>query len=699
MSVDVREAVDAWVDCGYSVIPIREDGAKRPAVPWKHYQSEAANADQVNHWFYNGQDRAGLGVVTGFNDLEMFEFETAPAYVAFKAAADATGLRDLVERIDKSYLEETPGGGYHWFWRCDAVEGSTVLAKRTSGQPLIETRGVGGFAVVAPSHLSGKSYRLREGSPYSIPEVTPEEREALFRLASTFDELPQVERAVPARATTKAEDQRPGDDYNAKAEWPELLRGAGWTDVYEQDGRTYWRRPGKDSGISATTNYAGSDLLWMFSTSTTFEPNRSYDKFGAYAVLHHDGDLGAAAKDLASKGYGQQARQRAAFTRVTARELAADPAPLKWLVKGLLPEATYGPVAGERKSLKSWTSLGIAVAVAAGVPVLGRFEVPHARPVVYYCGEGGERMFRRRLRRVAEAYGVAVETLPLVAYFDVAPLDSDAFQASLSADLAELSPGLVIVDPLYAFHGTETRSSDLYQRGSLLSAASAPVVAAGATLLINDHFNKTGSGGDLGRIAQAGMGEWADTWLLLSHRVDPDVAGGDFRLRLDVGSRQWGGRTFDLDLSIGEFDEETGEHVGDLSYMVVPSDPDAGKRAKEASAHGRAERELLDVLRDEPFEHTKTSAIKEVGGRAELTRAAWDSLVGQRLIVSRKDTARNAADRRTTREVWAVAEGSETRVRMGGKGGDGETERPEVGTAGPASSTARPDLGTAGDGA
>ena len=105
-----------------------------------------------------------------------------------------------------------------------------------------------------------------------------------------------------------------------------------------------------------------------------------------------------------------------------------------------------------------------------------------------------------------------------------------------------------------------------------------------ATLLINDHFNKTGTGTDLGRISQAGMGEWADSWLLLSHRADPDVAAGDFRLQLDVGSRQWGGRTFDLDMSVGEYDHDTGEHVGSFAYTVARSDPNASKVLKASAA-------------------------------------------------------------------------------------------------------------------
>lgn len=67
---------------------------------------------------------------------------------------------------------------------------------------------------------------------------------------------------------------------------------------------SYWRRPGKTTGVSATTNVHDSDLLWVFSSSTAFTPARSYDRFGAYAVLDHGGDHAAAA--LAARGYGRR---------------------------------------------------------------------------------------------------------------------------------------------------------------------------------------------------------------------------------------------------------------------------------------------------------------------------------------------------------------------------------------------------------
>ena len=164
------------------------------------------------------------------------------------------------------------------------------------------------------------------------------------------------------------------------------------------------------------------------------------------------------------------------------------------------------------------------------------------------------------------AMGVSPNDLDLHPSFDVAPISSPMFQESLERDLYEIGPALVTLDPLYIFHGMVTRASDLHQEGALLSQLSRPCTDAGASLLVVNHFNQGGSGMSLKRITMAGSGEWADSWLLLAHREGRDVDAGSFRLTLEVGSRQWGGATWDLDLNIGHFNEDTGTHDGEITW-------------------------------------------------------------------------------------------------------------------------------------
>jgi len=111
---------------------------------------------------------------------------------------------------------------------------------------------------------------------------------------------------------------RPGDDYNARASWEEILEPAGWTAVVRRGDVVFWRRPGKTGRTwSATTGHCrsatGDPLLHVFSANATpFEPEKSYSRFAAYTLLCHSGDYKAAARALAGKGYGDQRRRPSA---------------------------------------------------------------------------------------------------------------------------------------------------------------------------------------------------------------------------------------------------------------------------------------------------------------------------------------------------------------------------------------------------
>jgi putative DNA primase/helicase len=327
-SPSVGQVARAALAAGISVVPPKEDGTKRPDGQWKRYQVDRASADQLELWYQSRQPKTGLGFVTGSvsGGLELFELD-ADFYSEFRATADAVGLGPLLDRIEAGYLERSPGGGWHLLYYCDQVEGNTKLAQEPgppdpkTGKPtvnvLIETRGEGGYVVVAPSngtvHPSGGRYELLKGGVETIATITSVERDQLFALARTFDRMPVEEGKSPlggkqtVRATKAAgegEGTRPGDDYNARTTWDDLLASRGWTKLYTRGETTYWRRPGKSEGWSATTNHQGSGLLWVFTTSSAFEQGRSYDPFGAYATVEHGGVFEVAAKSLSEQGYG-----------------------------------------------------------------------------------------------------------------------------------------------------------------------------------------------------------------------------------------------------------------------------------------------------------------------------------------------------------------------------------------------------------
>ena len=337
----VLEAALAFQEVGCSVIPVATDGSKKPALSrWKPFQQQAATRDQVTSWFTGGHP--GLGLVTGnvSGNLLMVELEgraVAEGMLAELAEiALASGLGELWTRVTRGYMEATPSGGVHILVRVlGLIAGNTKLARRpgppdpVTGKPtlqvLAETRGEGGYVVVAPSHGpvhdTGKAWQRAIGTPYTIPDLLPAEADALLTLIRCLDRMPDEPQPIPAAkpqptdpvtaflfgSPTAAADGAlsPGDDFNARASWEDILIPHGWKIVRRGAIETTWKRPGKtEPGISATTGYGAGDWMYVFSSSTELPDNQTLTKFAVHAHLEHGGDYSAAARALRTAGYG-----------------------------------------------------------------------------------------------------------------------------------------------------------------------------------------------------------------------------------------------------------------------------------------------------------------------------------------------------------------------------------------------------------
>jgi hypothetical protein len=332
--------------------------------------------------------------------------------------------------------------------------------------------------------------------------------------------------------------------------------------------------------------------------------------------------LGAAIERVSSDREKRPAVTSKLFTRHRVGDLLDLDLTSRFVVRSIWADGSYGQLVGPLKALKSYVGTILDLSIATGTPFLGRFPVDRCGPVLTYVGEGGRIPWTRRTNRIAEAMGIDLRGADYHPCFDVAPMGSERFKASLERDLAELSPVLLHIDPYYAYHGTEVDSRNLHHEGSLLSSLSSVCGEAGTSCLITNHFNQTGQGTSLARITQAGSGEWVDSWLLLSHRETPDVERGAFKLLLEVGSRQWGGSTWDLDLTIGAFDATAGAHDGAISWEIEPHTD----TSRVSNLRGR----ILAAVRDEPWRYTRSELAGEVGGKREHALAGIDKLLADR---------------------------------------------------------------------
>jgi hypothetical protein len=213
----------------------------------------------------------------------------------------------------------TPSGGVHVYLRLTEPVAGCRYARTSMGECLIEVRGEQ-HGVVAPGsppacHSSGRPYVFDQLGWLDSDDAAPVSLRVYDRLTAKAAALNEYRRPagtdiVGSRPARTPSGQRPGDEFNAVVAWRAILGRHGWAVHSCAPGVTYWTRPGKATGVSATTGHChdqnGNDLLYVFSTSAPpFEPDKAYSRFAAFTLLTHGGDYSASASVLAGAGYGR----------------------------------------------------------------------------------------------------------------------------------------------------------------------------------------------------------------------------------------------------------------------------------------------------------------------------------------------------------------------------------------------------------
>jgi len=336
----LQSAATEYLAAGLCVLPARR-AEKRPAIGrWKQYRNRLPTEAEVSAWFANDPDAICIvcGKVSG--NGEMIDFDAGGELF------DVWAQRIPPDLMARLVIETTQHDGRHVYYRCDQeVCGNMKLAQRSDGEKittLIETRGEGGLFLCAPTH----GYELIQGGLANPPVLTVAERDVLLQAAWELNEyLPPVvdgptalanvgqrgpssvgqgqmsaenshnsdcpsNKGVVGRTSQLSVGQggcppenpdRPGDDFNVRGDVRAVLEQFGW--IRTKGGENeYWRRPGKESGTSATLK---DRVFYVFSSNAApFEPNRPYSPFAVYALLTCGGDFEQAARSLRELGYG-----------------------------------------------------------------------------------------------------------------------------------------------------------------------------------------------------------------------------------------------------------------------------------------------------------------------------------------------------------------------------------------------------------
>jgi hypothetical protein len=342
------------------------------------------------------------------------------------------------------------------------------------------------------------------------------------------------------------------------------------------------------------------------------------------------------------------------FTPLTPEQVA-EPVDLPvWRVRGLWSLGSHGTWAGPKKSFKTTLHDCMAVGVASGQKVLDEWEVVEPGPVLIYAGEGSIEWRKKSLQRIAsDLYNVKIGTGDDQAQVFVVPtaypFDTPEFRLALAANIKAIRPAFVTLDSTYNYHPRGVNTADMYDRGPLFAELSALVRDADpdTSLLLIDHMRQAASL-DLDAIAMAGVGQWADSWILnLPDDANPEQ--GTFKINMEVGSRRWGGRRRVADIDLGHFDDAAEDWSHAMTVEISEGEWGAGGKRPSRSGD-KLDVDVLQVVRDNP-PLTKSEIVTTVGGNAAKVRDRIDLLVSQRLLEPAK-LSRREGDREVKRTLY-----------------------------------------------
>ena len=537
-------AAREWYEAGYCVVPTHEDGGKRPFGAWKQYQTARLPWDQLEALLLTG-NHTGIGVLTGSasGNVEMLEIEGPLDLALTRLAKVKAQARDyaqiempqLLQRLARGCAEQSAGGGLHLFYRVSdgPALGNTKLA-HADGKVIAETRGEGGFVVVAPTpgrngHPQGSSYALlNKCTPAGTITVTSEERDLLhllFNIALDEEPAPQD----PYQATSTPGDGTSAlDDYRQRHTWREILEPQGWTLSHHDGLRDHWVRPGKSihEGTSATTIEDGP--LYCFSTSVNWPTEQGLSKGQVYAYLHHGGDLSKASRQLAADGYGtptqhhelpaweaeldpdasEEERTDAQGAWVAEHlgildwhALWQDQTEEEWIVEPLLAKRRLVALYSAPKVGKSLLMLEIAAHIAAGNEVLGS-KPPEPIRTLYVDFENDPRGdVRERLRDM----GFGPDDLGNLCYLSfpsLGKLDTERGAKELLAAISYYQCEVVVIDTVSRSVEGDENENDTWL--SFYRHTGLALKRAEVALIRLDHSGKDEKKGQRGGSAKSG---------------------------------------------------------------------------------------------------------------------------------------------------------------------------------------------------
>lgn len=564
----VQEAAHRYAELGYPVFPCLP-GGKQPLT--EHgFHDASTDANQIDAWWAE-TPAANIGIPT--EGLLVLDIDVESTWLHERP--------DWELELAVAPLSMTPSGGRHSIfrqpsgthWRCT----QSVIA------PHVDTRGDGGLFVAPPSALpGGRAYRWALGNELDVPrEALPEPPNWLSEILDRIAEPRNGERPLP---TIGIADRNviPAGQRNAT-----LARLAG------------------------TMRRSGMSVAEIQAALVQANEDRCQPPLDADEVVRIAGSIGKYAPDeisvaLAENHFDQMVageRSEFEFQTVTSRELATSDYRLEYLIDGVLVRGQPMMIGGPKKSLKTNTSVDLALSLGQSGLFLGRFNVHQAVRTGVMSGESGAATIQETALRIARTkdYRLA-ECENVVWAFEVPQLNLPAHMAALRRFITENELEVLILDPTYLMMlGIGNDAGNLFVVGQFLKGITDLIRETGCTPILCHHLKKNlvdpHEPAELDSIAWAGFAEFVRQWMLLNRRVkyDPDN-GGHHEMWMSFGGSAGHSSLWGVNVDEGT-SQDAGGRRWDVEVMPASeaySDrSDAEREAKERRREQERQRKFL----------------------------------------------------------------------------------------------------------
>lgn len=467
---------------------------------------------------------------------------------------------------------------------------------RMGDKGIIELLATGQQFIAAGTHPSGAKYEWLDetcmpGLPFSIPELTLEEVDALWtHLATTYAEEPTATSTLPSKAKVL----HAAIENDADAQY---LLANDWVKATERDGRLHITCPFEEehtgpSAISATTYFPANtggyaqghyQCLHAHCEHRTDDDFRHAlgmpyeDPFNDFEVIPDSGTENAAPTEKVGR-----------FPVVQVGAFAEGKPP-EWIVKGVIPQAELVVIYGESGSGKSFFITDLACSVARGEQWRGH-RVKQGN-VVYVAAEGAGGM-RNRMRAYATQHSVDLAGLGFGVIAD-APnfMQVQDVKEVIQAIRSFGATSLVVVDTFAQVMAgsNENAGEDV---GKALAHCRQIHKHTGATVVLIHHAGKDSSKGARG---WSGLRAAADAEIEVA-RCDDDRVATVTKMKDGADGAEFGFKLETVTIAKDLDDEDV------TSCIVQPVEGGAGraaiasKKARSRVKEGKHENTVLHVF-------------------------------------------------------------------------------------------------------